>query len=272
MRQLLAVTHDDFTALTAAAHENLAIIITTTDTWTASCAADGSVRGARSPADWLTLHSHEGTGDSVLTFGVSPNLGEARSTTITITTGDGRSAEIAVAQAQRVLTAIRIDGPAVLPVGGNGTYTCTAEYDNGETSLVAPEWTLDGIANDGMVVNDNETAENQIKTLRASFTDNDVTQTAELQITLRRPLVQEFDLKRGWNAVVITLNLLPASRKEMLSQGVFAFDTVIGGYRLVNDESELEPGAMLWLHSRTTGKHAYRADISETAIPEMSAR
>ena len=81
--------------------------------------------------------------------------------------------------------------------------------------------------------------------------------------------MQVFDLKRGWNAVVITLNLLPDARREMLSQGAFAFDLDIGGYRLLRDESELEPGAMLWLHSRTTGAHAYRADIPETAISDI---
>ena len=97
---------------------------------------------------------------------------------------------------KRTLNEIAIAGDDTIPTAGNATYTCTAIWSYGESTVATPTWSLSSTAyasieEDGKVVNKNTTDVDQTVTLTANYTVGDVTKTTIKVITLAKRLLTE---------------------------------------------------------------------------------
>ncbi len=89
------------------------------------------------------------------------------------------------------LKSITISGDEIITTASTGTYICTAMWSDGTIRTVTPLWSLDPnvyatIDENGVMTNQNTTSYAQTVTLNASYTDGDVTKTANKKITLTR--------------------------------------------------------------------------------------
>ena len=99
---------------------------------------------------------------------------------------------ITVKNSVNYLTSIAINGATSLASGGaNSAYTVTATYDNGSTSTVAASLTASGngaILISGQLLTGSITV-NSTVTLSATYTENGITKTATLPVTIVAPVV-----------------------------------------------------------------------------------
>ena len=88
----------------------------------------------------------------------------------------------------RDLSSIAISGNDSIPTGGTATYSCTAKWTDGSSGSVTPTWSLDSTAYatvaNGVVTNKNTTTAEKTVTLKASYTDDGITKTAQKTIKL----------------------------------------------------------------------------------------
>ncbi|MBP5637865.1 MAG: SUMF1/EgtB/PvdO family nonheme iron enzyme [Victivallales bacterium] len=260
MRKPLSVSPESIDALSAAVNKGVSVNVMTDDSWTVSC-----------DAEWITIAIASGTGNGKVVFDVDANLGDRREAVLDIESCEGRICKVTVVQASRVLSAIRIIGDSILAgYGEKSTYYCLAEYDNGENEKVTPIWTLDGQPSDGTVFNDNEGEQNVVKTLAASYAENNVTKSDELQITLIHSFMSVIDFKRGWNVIVLTMNLKSSDRNDLLKLSPMMLDMASGAYHLVQDAAALVPGTTLWIFSGKDERISFFGDKPDGAFSNDS--
>ena len=103
--------------------------------------------------------------------------------------GVSKTATKEITLKKRVLQSIAINGVETIHAGDVVTYSCTATWSDGATTVVTPEWTLSAdeyaaIGTDGKVTNKNTTDNDQTVNLTATYTHDGVTKTVSKTITL----------------------------------------------------------------------------------------
>ena len=106
-------------------------------------------------------------------------------------THDGvtKTASKVITLKKRYLSSIAIEGNSIIPNGGTASYSCTATWSDGSTSVVTATWSLSAtqyatVDANGKVVNQNTLETDQTVTLNASYTADGVTKTASKAISL----------------------------------------------------------------------------------------
>ncbi|MBU0481692.1 MAG: right-handed parallel beta-helix repeat-containing protein [Proteobacteria bacterium] len=96
------------------------------------------------------------------------------------------------------LSGLKIDGPGSLEENGTGTYTATATWSDGSTSVVTPLWSENSayatISADG-VMTASTVPSDQIVTVSADFTADGVTKTAAIEIGITKVAISLSGLK-----------------------------------------------------------------------------
>jgi len=157
---------------------------TATATW-----SDGSTTGVTptwsvSPATYASIN----------TSGVLTTLAVTANQTTTITAnytsgGVSRSAtqSVTIVDIAPTLSSLSISGPSSVNEGAAGTYTATATWSDGSTTVVTPTWsensTYASIGAGGMLTTTAVPA-NQTATVSASYTSSGVTRTATQSVTI----------------------------------------------------------------------------------------
>lgn len=100
------------------------------------------------------------------------------------------------------LDSLTIGGDASVPNGGSATYTCTANWSSGASTIVTPIWSLSStryasIAADGKLTNKNTSVEIQSVVLTAAYTFQNVKTTVEKTIQLQGEVKYRLTVEKG---------------------------------------------------------------------------
>ena len=136
---------------------------------------------------------------NVVALGV---LGVGEFWTTCVPTGTAVSLSTVVEEVEVVLEALSVSGEVSLPFNGTATYACRATMSDGTTKTVAPVWSvLAGgayatISESGTLTANNQTVASHNVTILASYTEGDVTKTAQLTVVVKE-LGPEFTVRDG---------------------------------------------------------------------------
>jgi hypothetical protein len=167
-----------------------------------------------------------------------------------------KTAKKVITLSKRILKEVVINGDETINIDESATYTCTAIWSYGESTVVTPEWSLSStdyasIDADGKVTNRNMKIDDQPVTLAASYTAGDVTKTATKLITLKEKTPLILELYPGWNLVMLKNSLATDADGvlKFLSLRPFMYDAENYAYVLCNNADAVKPGVGYWVYS-----------------------
>ena len=160
---------------------------------------------------------------------------------------------------KRTLMDIIVNGDETIDSGESATYTCTATWSYGDSTVVTPTWSFSSadyasVDADGKVTNRNTTTTDQTVKLTASYTVGEIVKTAEKVITLKgmQQPCQTLELHPGWNLVTLTRQLVSNvdGVQKFLSLKPMMFDTENFCYVFCDNADAVKPGVGYWVFSK----------------------
>jgi hypothetical protein len=158
---------------------------------------------------------------------------------------------------KRMLIEVVVNGDETIASGESATYTCTAIWNYGDSTVVTPTWSLSStdyatVDDNGKVTNMNTTIDEQTVTLTANYTVGDVTKTATKLITLKEIMPLVLELYPGWNLVTLRRSLSSDADgvQKFLSLNPIKCDADNRSYVFCGDATSILPGIGYWIYSR----------------------
>ena len=186
-----------------------------------------------------------------------------------------KTATKVITLSKRTLMEVVVNGDATIDSGESATYTCTATWSYGDSTVVTPTWSLSSadyasVDADGKVTNRNTTTTEQTVTLTASYMVGEIVKTAEKVITLKgmQQPCQTLELHPGWNLVTLTRQLVSNvdGVQNFLSLKPMMFDPENFCYVFCDNAADMKPGVGYWVFSKRKQTIELAQDVEQTVL------